>query len=379
MAVTPRVFVSSVVEGFTNYRDAARQGIIDADCDPVLVNEDSPALPASPRNACLDGVGSSDIYLCIVGSRGGSRTLSGLLVTEEEYEHARTLGLPVIVFVVVGNRDSDADAFLQRVSDYVGGQFRVQVHDPSELRQRTAEALRKVATALTLPLVDARVVARALREPQPSIQETILRFVITPERQEEVVDPVRLGEDAFKQLIYRIAHEPDVGLMDYRFAKHDDVGPTALRIEQRGNSPPLDAVQHVWLMLSQSGLVSLDQNVTGTMGRSGSYRTMDTVIETEIIERTTDTAIVFCSELFEAIDPYERHQGFLYNAALWGLAHRTISRSPKNTGGYPVRLTGTEEPIVAFPQPRRITRSRLREPDDEATRVATLLERAAGP
>lgn len=36
----PRVFVSSVVEGFEDYREAAREGIEAAGGEPVLVNED---------------------------------------------------------------------------------------------------------------------------------------------------------------------------------------------------------------------------------------------------------------------------------------------------------------------------------------------------
>lgn len=65
----PRVFVSSVAEGFEDYREAAREGIEAAGGEPVLVNEDFPSVPASPRNACLDAVTSSDIYLAIIGER----------------------------------------------------------------------------------------------------------------------------------------------------------------------------------------------------------------------------------------------------------------------------------------------------------------------
>lgn len=71
----PRVFVSSVVKGFEEYREAARRGIEAAGGEPVLVNEDFPAQPDSPRNACLDAVDSCDIYLAIIGDRGGGQLL----------------------------------------------------------------------------------------------------------------------------------------------------------------------------------------------------------------------------------------------------------------------------------------------------------------
>ena len=67
----PRIFVSSVIEGFAVYREAARQGIIQVDAEPVMVNEDFPSQNASSHNACLDAIASADTFLPIIGVRGG--------------------------------------------------------------------------------------------------------------------------------------------------------------------------------------------------------------------------------------------------------------------------------------------------------------------
>ena len=120
----PRVFVSSVVEGYIDYRMAARRAILAAGGEPLLVNEDFPSVHASPRNACLEGVESCDLMLSIVGSRGGWTTPSGALVVEEEYEHARHRKIPVLIFIQDTPRDSAADAFASRLSDYVDGLYR---------------------------------------------------------------------------------------------------------------------------------------------------------------------------------------------------------------------------------------------------------------
>ena len=64
-----RVFVSSVMKGFKEYREAARSAITVAGGTAVLV-EDFPSLSSSPRNACLDGVRSCDAIAVIIGSRG---------------------------------------------------------------------------------------------------------------------------------------------------------------------------------------------------------------------------------------------------------------------------------------------------------------------
>ena len=95
----PRVFVSSVIEGFAEYRQAARNGIEQAGGEGVLVNEDFPAQASSSRNICLDAIDSCDVFLLVLGARGGWKTPSGRLVVEEEFEHARARKLPVLVFL----------------------------------------------------------------------------------------------------------------------------------------------------------------------------------------------------------------------------------------------------------------------------------------
>lgn len=71
-----RVFVSSVVEGFKEFRQAARDGIQAAGGQPILVNGDYPSLSTSSRNACLGAVQSSDVYISIMEDRGSYQTPS---------------------------------------------------------------------------------------------------------------------------------------------------------------------------------------------------------------------------------------------------------------------------------------------------------------
>jgi hypothetical protein len=87
--IRPRVFVSSVVEDFQAYREADRAAIHAAGGEPILVNEDFSSMQTSSRNACLDAVASSDIFVLTIGARGGWRAPSGRLVVEEELEEAR--------------------------------------------------------------------------------------------------------------------------------------------------------------------------------------------------------------------------------------------------------------------------------------------------
>lgn len=376
MGVQPRVFVSSVVEGFQAFRDAARHGIVDAGGQPVLVNEDFPALPISPRNACLDGVESADIYLCIIGSRAGSKAPSGKLITEEEYEHARTLRRPALVFGIEGPREADAEAFLERLSRYVTGQYRVMVADAPGLRRSIAAALQPLVRSLSLPLSDPRIVAEALTGAAPHSQEVVLRLVIAPERDDEVIDPMAMDEPEFLRVVQEIGHSRAVQLMDYAHAKQQRVDRNEVIVEQDARSGHRHATRYVFLRVTSSGLMVIDQNVSQRSESSGGF--LDSmVVATEALEAAANRAFAFCQAFFEAHDPYERHQGFMYNAVLWGLGHRTVSRSPQPRSSYPMRMMGGESPIVAFDRARGISRSQLRDATDEAERIARLLERQA--
>src|SRR5258708_7215708 len=131
----PRVFISSVIEGFEEFRQAAAEGVEAGGGEPVMV-ERFPSLARSPRNACLDGVQSADAYLGVIGQRGGWRTPSGALAVEEEFEEARRRSLPTLVFLQEASRDAEAERLAGKLSDYVGGRFRTTFTKPVELREK---------------------------------------------------------------------------------------------------------------------------------------------------------------------------------------------------------------------------------------------------
>ena len=64
------------MKGYEEYREAARAGIHQADCEAVLA-EDFAAQDTSSRNACLDGVQSADAMVLLLGPRYGWVAPSG--------------------------------------------------------------------------------------------------------------------------------------------------------------------------------------------------------------------------------------------------------------------------------------------------------------
>jgi hypothetical protein len=166
-AMHPRVFVSSVMDGFEAYRQAARKGIVAAGGDPVLV-EDFPSLPQSPRTACLDGVASSDIYIGVVGGRGGWIAPSGKLVVEEEYEEARRRRLRTLAFIQNVARDENAIRLVRVFSDYIDGMFRQTFGTAEELHVAVEKALTPLIQHHNNLEVDLSVIEEKLRQPYNS-------------------------------------------------------------------------------------------------------------------------------------------------------------------------------------------------------------------
>ena len=157
----PRVFVSSVIDGFKPYREAARAAITNAGGEPVLVNEDFASQGASSRNACLDAVDSCEIFILLIGERGGWHAPSGKLVVEEELERAQFRHRRCLVFVQSGVvQDDEAKRLARSVSDYVTGYFRTTFKDETELKTEIEAALKEPLGNAMAPLTNVTSLQR---------------------------------------------------------------------------------------------------------------------------------------------------------------------------------------------------------------------------
>lgn len=374
----PRVFVSSVVEGFAGFRRAAREAIVAAGGEPVLVNEDFPSLAASSRNACLDAVDSSDYFISIVGQRGGWAAPSGKLVVEEEYERARARKLPVLVFLQDVDRDAEGSRFARQLSDYVEGVFRRTFSTPEDIRHEVERAL--------LPLFDGTPIPNTMRHqpldhfknPYTVQHASMLRFVLTPERDEEVVDPVRLGSEEFRWRLYEIGHDASVRLFSYEQPKSWELDGDSLIVTQTEANGRHGEGEHVRLQVSESGELVIDANVTGRVRRGSQHQMLDSmVVALEDIERALGICFSFAATLYDEIDSFKRHQRFFYNAGLSGLEYRKLERNPqqRSSFGMSMRERGT---VIAFDELRLVGRADLVAPAAEIARVITMLIRKAG-
>lgn len=371
----PRVFVSSVINGFEEFRKAVRHGIEDAGGEPVLVNEDFPALATSSRNACLDGVDSSDIYIVIVGERGGWRTPSGKLVVEEEYEQARKRKIPVLAFIQDIERDEDAKRLVASLSDYVNGVFRPNFKTLDELHRQVLQALTPTIQHLHNRPVEGTMVQQKLIERFQIQNESRLRFVLSPEREEEVIDIVKLDTPELKQLVFELGHARGVGLLSYEHSKSTEVRGNSLVILQADSSRRRNEDRVVRLEITSDGLITIDANVTGRVNR-GSLHGMGegfVIVESDVIEPLT-ACFAFANSFYNSQDPYKRHQRFLYNAALADLGYRKLVAEYKERGAMTF-ANNQNEVVTAFDRPRLISREDLSNSGEEIGRIITLFRR----
>ncbi len=378
----PRVFISSVMEGYGPFREAAAEGTRQAGAEPVRA-EDFPAAGHSPRNACLDGVASADALVLLLGDRYGFVGPSGKAVTEEEYEEARRTHKRVLVFLQEpATRESRQEAFASEVQSFVGGHWRKTFRSPEELTKLVREAV-SAADLSAGPHLERRAGARidaALNRRLPEAQGIVwLQAVWTTLRDEEVVDPLDLGDEAFKRRVLHLAHGSEPPLLSYEEGKQTDVTTSHLRIRQGDVGARRQDRDLAVIEIHADGTLAIAANVSGTEARSG--RMEEGVfamyfLAPSVVRDRLERAWAFASDWWTDRDPYRRHEPLLFNLALQDVGARHWGEPTRSSGGG-ITIPGEspQNPLVVFDRPRKVSRGDLRSPAAEIDRSLAILER----
>ncbi|MDE0231187.1 MAG: DUF4062 domain-containing protein [bacterium] len=144
-----KVFVSSVVDGFEEYRAVSKAAIESLGHVLTVIEITHPASPDPPRALCLAEVERSDVLLLLLSGRYGEPQTGCKSPTHEEWDLARTLDKPILVFVQRGVcREQAQQEFIDEVSDWAEGRFRVSFSSPFELFREIVRALRVLEEGL---------------------------------------------------------------------------------------------------------------------------------------------------------------------------------------------------------------------------------------
>ena len=381
MVPRPRAFVSSVMENYAVFRDATAEGIRHAGCDPICA-EDFPAADASPRTACLDGVRSADALVLLLGARYGFVGSSGLSATEEEYEEARSARKRVLVFLEKVNvREPRQEALISKVQDYVTGHWRKTFCGPDELASLVQEAVAAAdfqSTSGHEARTRGRIEAALARRPAESQGIVWLHAAWTTPRDEEVIDPLDLGDGSFQRQVQRLAHECEPPLFAYEEPKQVVAAISLLRIKQGDPDNWRDARSLAVLEMHVDGTLSVAQNVTSTEARADVMDgTFDMYfIDPSVVRTRLERAWSFAAAWWKDHDPYLRHDPLLYTVALHDVGARTFAPAPRETGGgISIPPECPESPLVAYDGPRTVSRTECADPNAEIDRAIKLLER----
>ena len=298
-----KVFTSSVVTGFEEFREAAGDAVSNLGYELIRA-EDFGASTSSPQRACLAGVREADITILLsIGARYGAKQASGLSATHEEYREARERR-QVLAFVQQEvEHEPDQAALIREARQWETGNLTFDFVTKEDLQNAVTLALHREAVSAASHY-DRRDGAAWTREDSP-----------------------RSGRDPNGA---PTCSKPRTGS-----APRDPPAKRAREIQQQTlfGSQALFAVEgglktnlrEGWLVLSQ-GRASVELNSAGdiVMRQSATNRRdhfeLPSLIE-EDIERQLGLALGFGSALLERIDSVHRLSHVVIIAAPVGLSY----------------------------------------------------------
>ncbi len=342
-----RVFISSVISGFEEFREAAAAGIQVLRHTPIRA-EDYGASTASPQQACLQGVRDSDLTVVLLGRRYGAVQASGKSATHEEYLEGRDRGRAIVLVQDAVEFEPRQAELVQEVKAWTG-QIVEGFETPDQLRDAVTRALAQYEISRERVRVDVEAMASRARAiiPTSSTSATAalaLAVVAGPEQQ--LIRPAALeefGQGLRRRLV------ADATLIDPAEGTDIQIRDNAVRISQarRGISVAVDAAGTILLV---------EPAIKSTWGASSGVLSL---IEEDLREQI-ERAVKLAGEILDEVDPVRRSSDVVISAGLIGgswLPWRTRAEHAAEPNQAPmgrgVRSGGRETVYAALVPPRR--------------------------
>ncbi len=167
----------------------------------------------------------------------------------------------------------------------------------------------------------------------PEAQNVVwLQTVWTTLRDEEVVDPLDLGDGAFQRRVQHVAHECEPPLFDYEERKRVLAETSALRVEQ-GDFDSWGDGRHLAIVeIHADGTLVTAQSLTDSESRvhgvGGVSHTFDMYfLDPDMVRVRLNEAWSFASAWWANLDPHLRHEPLLYAVAVYDIGARNFARS----------------------------------------------------
>ncbi len=344
------VFISSVISGMEEFRDAAARAIRSLGHD-VIRAEDFGARPDSPQVACLDGVRQAEAVILLMGGRYGAIQSSGRSATHEEYREARER-CPVLVMVQDGvERENGQAEFLSEVRDWAQGHYTNSFTSADQLRDAVVGALHNLELAHATGPVDPdemlqRAIALLPQDRHGSSGSARLALALTGGPVQTVLRPAQLEAQELRERIHQMAL----------------FGETAVLATQQGTDISLDNDMLIFEQPERSIAIT----ETGSVRLIAAIPPPDSGLPVIIEEDVRDLVgrfLGFANAMLADIDPLSRLSHVAIVATIFDAGHlawRTRAEHARSPNNVSMNMFGDGEREAVHLSPPHRTRSVLR-------------------
>ena len=359
----PLVFISSVSRGFGQIRQSAKKAIEKTGGKPIGF-EDFPALNQSSRNACLDGVADSDIYLGIFGAQYGYVSPSGFSATEEEFNEAVRLGKPRLIFVQeVEQREPKQQAFLDRVGDYRTGRFWQKFDGHDDLPEKLEPALKEVFKRIMHELSPLEIREKLINEIETMLDnlhdQSWLVTTAHPTCQMQLVDDIDFNNQILAQQIFMLGMEGKYLVFEIELAKSKTLKKDHWLLEQIEHQNWHDGQRLTLVKFYLNGCVVLSMNVTGREPESHDSMNRLFYIIPDKVKEIAHAQTLFLRRLYDHFDPHIRWDKIGLMSALHNIKNRNFAEPKPGQTSHSMPFRSLGEYVLAFDDPKILERQQL--------------------
>lgn len=321
-----QVFISSLIGGFGQFREAAKRAVAVLRHTPVMA-EDFGARTTSPQVACLQGVRQSDLIVLILGEGYGPiQPGSGLSATHEEYREARG-SKQVLAFIQQGVTPEPRQAeFIAEVEGWESGLYRAGFTDADDLNAAVVRALHDMAMSDAVGVADPEEMARRALglippENRNMVTSATIEVAVASGPRQQVLRPVEIEDRALSRQLLQAGLFGSDRLFDQSLGNDVGLDNGALVIRQeRGAS----------FMLTEDGSILIRQLLDEPRNGRGWEMAGHMVILQEAVQARLTTALSFASMVLEQIDLTERVTDVAVAASISGAEYRAWRTSAQN-------------------------------------------------
>jgi Domain of unknown function (DUF4062) len=355
-----RIFISSVMKDFASQRSAAKEAVL-------LLRQ------ISSQTACHEGVRTSDVYVGIFGTRYGyvART-SGLAATEEEFNEARRLGLPVLCFEQKGSKEPPQATFLQRIKDYENGYAVVSFGTADELKMAVVQAIhdhigQPGITALAPAAARTAMDRHKWGSPRYHQNNTWLGAVLLPARQgERFLDVLEFSQRQRQDSLLQPALFGSGSLFETELGVQRAEAGDALVFSQGDDKRSPLAILEIHADATLVFRSALRRHETTDFASVGKNFFMDFVIDEDDVERLLGAFASYAGRFYQNLDRGNLISSLFFGTSLTGIANKIFGKSPTSP------QNSFTMPSNALPDPLNVPDSPLPVSRADLSNAATL-------